>query len=60
MKVAKLKGVRIETIRKWTLLGKLEYELRKGGHRRYPLEQLENQKSEEKRITVLYARVWFS
>jgi excisionase family DNA binding protein len=55
--VAKLKGVRVETVRKWTQEGKLKYQVTEGGHRRYPLEQFQATTKSETRITVLYARV---
>ncbi len=54
--VAKLKGVRVETVREWTKQGLLQYEVTEGKHRRYPVEQF-TPASFPKRITILYARV---
>lgn len=54
--VAKLKGVRVETVREWTKQGVLNCEITQGGHRRYPIEQFTSEPPNT-RVTVLYARV---
>ncbi len=54
---AKIKGVRVETVRDWTNSGKLEFVTTEGEHRRYPIEQFLAQSNQESRITILYARV---
>ena len=58
---AKALGVSISTMRRWEQEGKIMPERTTGGHRRYDLAKLKpelfRQVSDERRITIAYARV---
>ncbi|MBR8835042.1 MAG: IS607 family transposase [Stigonema ocellatum SAG 48.90 = DSM 106950] len=54
---SKLKGVSIDTLRRWEKEGKICAERTDGGHRRYKLSQLLDIKDERVRKTILYCRV---
>ena len=54
---SKLKGISIDTLRRWEREGKIVSERTDGGHRRYRVSQLLDIKDEFKRKTILYCRV---
>ena len=54
---SKLKGVSIDTLRRWEREGKILSERTDGGHRRYRLSQLLDVKDDTQRKTILYCRV---
>lgn len=54
---AKIKGVSIDTLRRWERFGKIQSVRTSGGHRRYLASDLMTVEESEVRLTVCYARV---
>ena len=54
---AKLKGVSIDTLRRWEKSGKIQAVRTEGGHRRYKVADLLKIDSPDTRYTVVYGRV---
>lgn len=54
---AKIRGVSIETLRRWEKSGKLKSEKTEGGHRRYRIADLLKIDNPNLRFTVTYSRV---
>ena len=55
--VARFFGVTAQTIRNWAEKGHFDVVYTLGGHRRYDTEKIEEMKNEERRKTIIYARV---
>lgn len=54
---SKLKGVSIDTLRRWEREGKLIPHRTEGGHRRYKVAELQLARPDKSRYTVCYGRV---
>jgi putative resolvase len=54
---AKIRGVSIDTLRRWEKSGKLKAEKTEGGHRRYRVADLLKVDNSSLRFTVIYGRV---
>ncbi|MDJ0799497.1 MAG: IS607 family transposase [Calothrix sp. MO_167.B12] len=54
---AKIRGVSVDTIRRWQKKGKLRAELTEGGHRRFKVADLLKVDNPSLRFTVCYGRV---
>ncbi|HCF29419.1 MAG TPA: IS607 family transposase, partial [Cyanobacteria bacterium UBA11049] len=54
---AKLRGVSIDTLRRWEKSGKIQALRTEGGHRRYRVADLLKVDNPHFRYTVIYARV---
>jgi len=54
---AKIRGVSIDTLRRWERSGKLKAEKTEGGHRRYRVADLLKVDNQNLRHTVIYGRV---
>jgi len=54
---AKIRGVSIDTLRRWERTGKLKSEKTEGGHRRYRIAELLKVDNPSLRHTIIYGRV---